>query len=190
MKEKNVIEYYLLCNKLKTLLRTGWLDTHIKTERIESVAEHIYATQMLALAMYSQYHYDIDIYKVILMLAIHETEEIIIGDLTYLQIDEKEKQDIGHKAIQEVFKSLDIKDELINIILEFDQRKTKEAQFAYQCDKLECDLQCKLYSESENNPSLSNEWLNNDLNRIDYDNNFKEVLNYSLNNQLLIIKKN
>ena len=104
MKEKNVIEYYLLCNKLKTLLRTGWLDTHIKTERIESVAEHIYATQMLALAMYSQYHYDIDIYKVILMLAIHETEEIIIGDLTYLQINEKEKQDIGHKAIQEVFK--------------------------------------------------------------------------------------
>ena len=33
------------------------------------------------------------------------------------------------------------------LFLEFDNHKTKEANFAYQCDKLECDLQCKLYDE-------------------------------------------
>ena len=31
------------------------------------------------------------------------------------------------------------------LFLEFDAHQTKEAMFAYQCDKLECDLQCKLY---------------------------------------------
>ncbi len=190
MIEKNVIEYYLLCNKLKNLLRTGWLQSNIQAERIESVAEHIYSTQMLALAMYSQYHYDINIYKVILMLAIHETEEIIIGDLTYQQIDEETKKEIGHKAINEVLANLDIKEDLINLITEFDERKTKEAKFAYECDKLECDLQCKLYSEKQNTLDFSDHWLNNDLKRIDYDDNFKEILNYCINNEISIIKKN
>ena len=75
-KEENVLKYYVLCNKLKNIIRTGWIDWQVNKERIESVAEHIYGVQMLALAMYSEYQYDIDITKVILMLAIHELEEI------------------------------------------------------------------------------------------------------------------
>ena len=71
-KEENVLRYYVLCNRLKDVVRTGWKDWNVKRERIESVAEHIYGTQMLALAMKSEYKYDIDIEKVILMLAVHE----------------------------------------------------------------------------------------------------------------------
>lgn len=70
-KAQSVIEFYLLCNKLKKLIRTGWLDWNVKAERLESVAEHIYGVQMLALAMNSQYDYDVDINKVIKMLAVH-----------------------------------------------------------------------------------------------------------------------
>ena len=106
MQEEKIIEFYILCNRLKNLIRTGWLDVKIQQDRLESVAEHIYSTQMLAIAMYSQYHYDIDIKKVIFMLAIHEIEEIIIGDLTYKQIDEKTKLEKGHKAVLEVLKNL------------------------------------------------------------------------------------
>lgn len=184
MEERNVIEYYILCNKLKNLLRTGWLQTDITKDRIESVAEHIYSTQMLALAMYSEYKYEIDIYKVILMLAIHETEEIIIGDLTYKQISEEEKLNIGHKAIKDVLKYLNINEELNNLILEFDKKESPEAKFAYYCDKLECDLQCKLYCEKENNLELSYRWINNDLNKIGYDDNFSSVAKYALDNNL------
>ena len=39
-------------------------------------------------------NYRIDIYKVILMLAIHELEEIYIGDLTLFQISKEEKENI------------------------------------------------------------------------------------------------
>jgi len=77
-KEENVINYYVLCNKLKNTIRTGWLDWNVKRDRVESVAEHIYGVQMLALAMKSEYEYDIDIMKVIYMLAIHELGETII----------------------------------------------------------------------------------------------------------------
>ena len=64
-KEQNVVNYYVLCNKLKNLIRTGWKDWHVQKERIESVAEHIYGVQMLAIAMQSEYEYNIDLKKVI-----------------------------------------------------------------------------------------------------------------------------
>ena len=50
-REQNVINYYVLCNKLKDLIRTGWINWNVKRDRIESVAEHIYGVQQLAIAM-------------------------------------------------------------------------------------------------------------------------------------------
>ena len=85
-REENVVKYYVLCNRLKDVIRTGWKDWHVDRDRIESVAEHVYGTQMLAIAMQSEYGYDIDISKVILMLSIHELGEVVIGDLTQFQI--------------------------------------------------------------------------------------------------------
>lgn len=207
MKEQNVIEYYVLCNKLKNIIRTGWLDWKVKRKRIESVAEHIYGTQMLALAIYSEYKYEIDIKKVILMLALHELEEIKIGDLTPFQITKEEKKKIGKKAIKDIIKNLNIKEDIDKIIDEFDERITKEALFAHHIDKLECDLQCKLYDEEncvdlnnqegnttyydkevqeyvKNNDSWSKMWLNFDKKRYNYDENFISILNYALENNI------
>lgn len=204
-KEENVVRYYVLCNKLKNVIRTGWKDWNVKKERLESVAEHIYGTQMLALAMKSEYNYDIDIFKVIYMLALHELEEIIIGDLTLFQISKEEKKKIGHNAINKVLNNLIDKDKMINIILEFDERKTKEAIFAHYCDKLECDIQSKLYDkyvdlkdqESNNtfndvkvqellskNNSFSWMWLKFGQQRYNYDSNFKAVSDFVINNDI------
>lgn len=41
-KEENILRYYVLCNKLKNTIRTGWKDWNVKRERLESVAEHIF----------------------------------------------------------------------------------------------------------------------------------------------------
>lgn len=144
-KEENVLKYYVLCNKLKNLLRTGWKNWNVKSIRLESVAEHIYSTQMLAIAMKSEYNYNIDLFKVLKMLAIHETEEILIGDLTFLDISREEKTKIGHDAVEKIFAPLSDKNELQNLILEFDNQITSEAKFAFFCDKLEADLQARIY---------------------------------------------
>jgi len=146
-KVKNVVDFFVLCNKLKNVIRTGWNDWNVKKERIESVAEHIYSVQMLAIAMHSEFNYDIDISKVIMMIAVHEIEEIVIGDLTCFEISKEEKNKLGHEAVEKVLENLSVKEDIKNLILEFDERKTKEALFAYYCDKLECDLQCKIYDE-------------------------------------------
>lgn len=201
IKEKNVVDFYILCNNLKNIIRTGWKDWNVKAERLESVAEHIYGVQILAIAMKSEYNYDIDIMKVIYMLAIHELGETIIGDLTQFQISKEEKQSIEHKAVHKILENLIDKNQIEQIYLEFEEQKTKEAIFAYLCDKLECDIQCKLYdlenyvdlNQQENNKTANNDlvkkllsenktwsdmWLEFGQLKYPYDENFIKVSNY------------
>ena len=200
-KEQSVVEFYVLCNKLKNIVRTGWKDWGVNRERVESIAEHIYDVQMLAISMWSQYGYDIDIKKVLTMLAIHELEETIIGDLTQFQIDKNKKEEIGHNAIKKILSQLIQGSTLEELILEFDERETPEAKFAYQCDKLECDIQCKIYDEEncvdlnnqENNTTAKNStvkelldsgmswgemWMTFGQQKYPYDENFMAVSNY------------
>lgn len=200
-KEENVLKYYGFCNSLKHIIRTGWKDWHVKEERLESVAEHIYGVQMLAIAMQNIYEYNVDLLKVILMIAVHETEEIIIGDLTQFQINKKDKTIIGHEAIKKVLSPLLEPNQIEDLILEFDERKTKESLFAHHCDKLECDLQSRLYegsvdlnnqngNETKNNEkvasllnagmSWSEMWLHYGQNNYNYDQNFTAVSNQAL----------
>ena len=206
-KAKNVISYYVLCNKLKNVIRTGWQDWKVSKERIESVAEHVYGVQMLAIGMYSEYQYNLDLKKVIMMLAIHELGETVIGYLTQFQISKEEKEKIEHEAVHKILEPLVIGDEIENLFLEFDARKTKEALFAYQCDKLECDIQCKLYDEEgcvdltkqegnktaddkqvksllEAGKSWSDMWIEFGRLRYPYDQNFLEVSNYITDNKI------
>lgn len=208
-KAKNVIKYYILNNKLKNVIRKGWKNWNVNASRLESVAEHVYGTLSLAIAMYSEYEYELDLYKVIMMLSIHELEEIIIGDLTAWDISKEEKERMGHEAVKEILKDLLIKDELESLVLEFDKRETKEAVFAYHIDKLECDVQCKIYdqlgyvdlnNQPGNNILLNDEkvksllnddkycwskmWINYDKDKYVDDANFLEVLDYVENNDI------
>lgn len=207
MKEQNVVNYYVSCNKLKNVLRKGWKDWNVEKERLESVAEHIYGVQMLAIAMYSEYKYDIDLEKVLFMLAIHELEEITIGDLTLFDIDKAEKEKIGHEAVIKTLSPLMDKDKLLDLVLEFDARETKEAKFAFFCDKLEADIQSKIYDEKgcvdlknqDNNPTSKDPvvkrlieegntfgqmWMKFSQGRYNYDENFQKVSNYVINNKI------
>ena len=105
-KEERIIKYYVLCNKLKNVIRTGWKNWNVNKERIESVAEHVYGVQMLAIAMKQEYEYDINLNKVLFMLAIHELGETVIGDLTQFQIDPKSKEKIEHEAVHNILKDI------------------------------------------------------------------------------------
>ena len=206
-KEQNVVNYYVLCNKLKNVIRTGWIDWKVKRDRVESIAEHIFGVQMLAIAMKSEYQYDIDIMKVIYMLAIHEIGETVIGDLTQFQISKEEKEKIEHKAVHNILSSLLDGEQIEKLFLEFDAHETNEAKFAYQCDKLECDIQCKLYDQEgcvdlehqEGNETANNEfvkklledgkswsdmWLEFGQKRYNYDQNFMSVSQYVKDNTI------
>ena len=206
-KPETIINYYVTCHRLKNTIRTGWKKWGVDAERLESIAEHVYGTQMLALAIYSEYDYDVDILKVIFMLAIHEIGEAVIGDFTPFEIDKSEKERLEHEAVHKTLQDLKSNSEIEQYFLEFDARQTPEAKFAYQCDKIEAELQCKIYdelgcidihnlpnnevtsnSEIQKTLQICNSWseafINYDNHLVSYDDIFRAISEHVKNNKI------
>lgn len=206
-KIKDMIKFYTLCVRLKDIIRKGPIVWNAKRTRIESVAEHIYGTQMLALAIYYQFGYKLDIMKVLYMLAIHELEEIEIGDLAFFETTEEDKLVNGKIATDYILQNFLGKEDISNLLDEYNNRKTDEAIFAYHCDKLECDMQMKLYNQEgcfdlnnqANNPiinnpevkkvldsekNISNAWIEFDRNKFLDDKNFIDIIEYLKENEI------
>ena len=144
------MRFYLLATQLKYKIRSGWDKTHwnVSKERIESIAEHVYGTCILALSIDSEFKTNLDINKVIKMLVLHELGEVIIGDITpFDNITPEEKMKKEHEAMREVIGDLVNQEEFLSLLFEFDEKKTKEAIFAHHCDKLEADIQAKVYQD-------------------------------------------
>lgn len=166
MKMKTKIEssmrFYLLATKLKELIRTGWDDTHwCILGRRESVAEHVYGCLILALAIDANFDLNLNLDKVLKMLALHEIGEVIIGDITpYDGMTKEEKEKKEHEAMEKVIGDVIKKEELYTLLLEFDAKKTKEAKFAHLCDKIEADIQSKIYQDKGRHHSLSEQQNN------------------------------
>ena len=206
-KIKDIMSFYALCSKLKDTIRKGPLTWNANRERIESVAEHIYGVQMLAISIYYQFGYKLDLNKVIYMLAIHELEEIEIGDLAFYETTKEDKLEKGKNATDLILKDLVGKEEISKLLDEYNERKTEEAIFAYHCDKLECDVQMKLYDQEgcfdlnnqPNNPiidlpsvrkvldsesSISNAWIEFDRSKFEDDPVFIEIINWLKDNNI------
>jgi len=136
----------MLANKLKEKIRNGWQEVKINKNRLESVAEHIYGTLILAIAIDSEYELNLNMEKILKILTLHEVEEIVIPDYTPRSNVTLEQRKIqGEKAIREVLKGLIKAEEIEDLLKEFNNRKTKEAIFCYHIDKIECDFQAKIY---------------------------------------------
>ena len=209
---ENVLKFYYLATKLKYLVRGGWNSEHwnITKCRAESVAEHVYGTIMLAIGMQQEFKYDLNLEKVVLMLAIHEVGENIIGDITpHQNITKEEKAEIEHKAVSQIFSCIADSEYLYELVLEFDERKTIESQFAFYIDKLEANLQSKYYNdngfhngmdEQQNNVVFTKDktheliangakcpfdiWYGYDLELFKDDDNFTSVMNYLKDNDI------
>ena len=143
---QSIIHFYMICNKLKEKIRTGWQEIGISAERLESVAEHIYGCLILAIAIESEYQLNLDMYKVLKMITLHELEETIMKDFTIRdKITKQEKLELGRKCVVEATEGLVKQDEIVALLDEFNAHQTKESIFCYHIDKIECDFQAKLY---------------------------------------------
>lgn len=147
---RSAMRFYLLATKLKYKIRSGWDKSHwnVNSERLESVAEHVYGTCVLAISLNSEFELNMDMEKILKMLTIHEIGEVMIGDITpYDNVTEEEKAEMEHAAMKNVIGDLVNKDELYKLLIEFDEHQSKEAKFAYLCDKMEADIQAKIYQD-------------------------------------------
>lgn len=205
--------YDVTFNKLSSLVRQGWINWRINAKRLEDDTEHIFGTQVLAVAMANNYYdkyQDLDISKILLMLANHEIGEAVIGDITPLQKEATTKKEKELIAVRSLTAGIENGNVFEKLFVDFDYQETDEAFFSYQCDKAQCDLRSKSYdldkcgadlSNQEGNPALNSSkirqliaegntiselWIKYDLDAYPYDDQFKEVitdtLNYNINN--------
>lgn len=134
--------------RLQELIRKGHIYWGANKERLESILEHIYGCLVLAIGLESEYSYCIDFNKLFKMLLIHETGEIAIGDLTEWDISESEKKDIERKAVVSILSKLSGGEGLIKLFDEFNSKSTLVAEYANLIDKLEYDMQVKVYEDN------------------------------------------
>ncbi len=149
-KNFEIFRFYYLNRILKKKVRSGWDSNHwnVSSDRVERISEHVVGTIALATALASEFNFGIDLEKVSSVLCIHEVGEISIGDITPFDgITPEQKQEIEHRAIIDVIGNLANQNNMVNSIFEFDAQETNESRFAHYCDKLEADIQAKVYQD-------------------------------------------
>ena len=156
----NSLRFYILNTFLNTKVRSGWDKNHwdVKSSRIEKVSEHVIGTLGLAIGISEYYDFDINLDDVLEILAIHEIGEIFIGDITPFDgISEQEKKQQEHNAMKQVLGNLVIRNHALKLLCDFDDKRTIDARFAYLCDKLEADIQAKVYQDKGFQKSLDDQ---------------------------------
>ena len=145
---KESFEFYYKAVQLKDLLRSGAVQWRVNRDRMESIAEHTYGCMILAISLHSELDLDVELSRVLEMIAIHELEELSIGDITPLdKIDKETLKERARDSVCELVKNLKSGEKLIGLIDEFEKGITKEARFAKAVDKLECVLEFKKYQD-------------------------------------------
>ncbi|WP_054957302.1 HD domain-containing protein [Paenibacillus dakarensis] len=131
------INFLIEIDKLKNIERKTKI---ISGSRLENDAEHSWHLAMMAIILHKESNHDIDLYKVIKMLLVHDLVEIDAGDTfaydTNGQIDKYERENLAAKRL---FGLLPVEqgNELMELWIEFENKETNEAKFAASLDRLQ-----------------------------------------------------
>ncbi len=151
-----VFSFLHQAEKLKCELRHSWLSSG----RQESVAEHVWRTSLMALLFSPYLSQEIDLYKALKMIIIHDIAEMETGDVPIFMQNPQEILQKESHAIEKIRKLLSNQagEEIYALWHEFNEKKTPEARFAFALDKLEANLQ--------HNEANENTWTQEDLNQL------------------------
>jgi putative hydrolase of HD superfamily len=143
---------------LTKLPRTGFLMRGVDDP--ESVGEHIFATTVLAILVLEELResdYEVDGEKLLKMAALHETGEILVGDIPHpavtfmgAEVKNRVEREAG-KRVLEGFPGLQ------ELIEEFENRESLEARIVDSLDKLQMLVKVLIY-ESEQKGCLDDFW--------------------------------
>lgn len=128
--------YFLGGTKLKN--QCGDCD-EILGGREESVAERIYGSSILATALKYGYDIDVDMEKVLTMLYLHKFGEVKL-----------EGENLDEKTTREkVLGDINGKEQLLKIMEEYDERKSRESRFVHFCTDLEKEIRWNIYIDEQ-----------------------------------------
>jgi putative hydrolase of HD superfamily len=168
-----LLRFVQIAGRLKSTVRTGWVDRGVPREAAESVADHTFRVALLAWLASAGTGLDRD--RVLILALLHDLAESITGDLTPYDLEDAPASDrvalitflnqrhvpaeahiarkraAESKAIAEMCRELpeSQRDEILELWRELEDRSTPEARFVKQADKLETYLQSLEYAANE-----------------------------------------
>jgi len=122
---------------LKKIPRSGF---HFLGAGKESVAEHVFITTFIAYIM-SKIMPDVDALRLITMCLVHDITEARTGDLNYVQ--KKYVSAEENRALKDAIRDIPFGDSLVDLINEFHEGKSAEAELAHDADQLALVLELK-----------------------------------------------
>lgn len=172
MAHANWPDFFTLVGKLKSLPRQGWVDRGVPSP--ESVAEHTFRTALMAWTLGGPA--GLDCTRLLKLSLVHDLPEAVAGDATpYAQLitgglgvadaaahwrdllahddlvaAKREKHQLERAALSEIVRDLELPlaAEITDLWEDYAERRTPEARFVAQVDKLEALLQALEYREA------------------------------------------
>ena len=155
MKTENLLDFLLTAGKLKTIPRTGWVESGV--ENPESVADHSYRTALTAMVLSDDM--GLDTYRVMRMALLHDLTEAEMGDVTPMMKLENhlEQENQVMKIILEVF-SEPLRQLYWETWLDYQEKKSPESILVHDADKIDMIIQAYEYQQKTPNDKLERFW--------------------------------
>jgi len=181
---KDLLNFFIEVGKLKRMPREGWVINQIK--KPESIAEHIFRTTIMVWIL-GKKKGNLNVEKLLKIALIHDLCEVYAGDTTpyngiiprdkkklrelmktwprFSAADKKkrafEKQKKEEIALKRLISKLpaDLKTEIGNYWLTYENSLTPEGRFFNQADRMENFLQAYEYWKKYKNPPLGPWWM-------------------------------
>ncbi|MBF0230838.1 MAG: HD domain-containing protein [Desulfamplus sp.] len=149
---KRVVDFLFETNMLKELPRSGYA---FLGSGKETVAEHSFMTAMICFAI-SRIEPNLDTEKLITMALIHDLPEARMGDLNY--VHKKYVTALEDKASKDMTDGLPFGSEIIALLEEFNEAKSREAVLAKDADQLAFIIELKKLHDA-GSAKLPEKWL-------------------------------
>ncbi len=158
---KNIANFLFEAGMLKRTPRTGF---QFLGSGSESVAEHIFRTSYIGYVL-GMMEPGVDADKIIKLCLFHDLPEARTGDLNY--VNKKYVKVEERKAVDDMAAAVPFGGALRELIIEFNEGSSREAQLARDADQLELILTLKEFKDLGN--TYAAEWLEFSLKRIKTD---------------------
>ncbi|MBI2641023.1 HD domain-containing protein [Candidatus Roizmanbacteria bacterium] len=136
-KRKNILANFLFeAQVLKRVQRTGW---QILGENEESISEHLYLTSIITFILAKQMKVNTE--KVLTMALFHDFHETRVGDVDKIGLNYL-KRDV-EKANKDIFEKLSFGKELLQLLIEYEEKKSLEAKLVYEANVIALTIELK-----------------------------------------------
>ncbi len=155
MQDDSLLTLFLEASTLKRLPRAGWLMRGVP--HVESVADHSYATTLVALALadvlnaFGTLSAALNLERVLTIAALHDLAEVRLTDLpasAQRLIPEEVKRQAEATAIGDLLAVLPGAERLVAAWHEFEDASSPEGRLVRDADKIEMMVQCLRYGQT------------------------------------------